>query len=129
MQKDFSQWHGEKQKIHNENERLFYRAREVRWCSLGLNVGFESDGKGKGYTRPVLIIKGFSREVCWCVPLTTKHKKGIFYHGVHLTDGQTRNALLSHLRLIDTKRLGILIGVVSAAELQEVKRAIIHLFE
>lgn len=129
MEKDFFQWHKEKQKIHDGNERLFYHEREVRWCSLGFNIGFESDGKGEKYVRPVLIVKGFSREVCVCVPLTTKPKKGIFYHEVNLADGIKRTAMLSQIRLIDTKRLRGIIGVVGVGEFKQIKQAIIRLLE
>jgi hypothetical protein len=34
----------------------FYHKREIWWCSLGVNVGFEQDGTGTNYDRPVLVI-------------------------------------------------------------------------
>lgn len=129
MKKDFAKWHKEKQRVQSGDERVFYHEREVRWCSLGLNVGFESDGKGDKYLRPVLIVRGFSREVCFCVPVTTKVKKGIFYHPVDLEDGIKRTAMLSQLRLLDTKRLHEMIGTAGGKQFKEIKQAITRLFE
>ena len=129
MQKDFQKWHTVKQSIDNGSSRLFYHEREIWWCALGLNIGFEQDGKGKKYMRPVLIIKGFSREVCLCVPLTTREKKGKFYRDIDLKDGIQRKVILSQIRLIDTKRLLEKVSTVDAGEFRKIKQAIISLIE
>jgi hypothetical protein len=64
VQKDFDAWNTEKKSIHaNEDYLPLYHEREIRWCSLGQNVGFEQDGTGERHARPVLILKGFSRRV------------------------------------------------------------------
>ena len=44
MKKDFDSWN-EKKKILNNNDVSFYHEREVWWCSLGVNVGYEQNGK------------------------------------------------------------------------------------
>src|SRR3989344_6646831 len=105
MKKDFQKWHTLKQNIHNEKERRFYHEREIWWCSLGENVGFEQDGKGSDFARPILIIRGFNKEVFLCVPLTTKNKKGKYYADIDLGDKVIRKVILSQIRLIDSKRL------------------------
>ena len=71
MKKDFDKWNIQKKAIHNSRKNKFYRNREVWWCDLGVNIGFEQDGTGDNNRRPILIIKGFSKEVCLIVPLTT----------------------------------------------------------
>lgn len=129
MKKDFRQWNKLKQRIHETNRHLFYREGEVWWCSLGLNIGFEEDGKGREFTRPVLIIKGFSRQVCLCVPLTSKLKIGKYYHPISLDGTITKRAILSQIRLIDTKRLLRRIGVVDEETFKQIKKAIIQLLE
>ncbi len=47
MQKDFDSWNKLKQTLDNkkEEERLYFKDAEVRWVNLGINVGFEMDGK------------------------------------------------------------------------------------
>jgi mRNA interferase MazF len=127
--KDFKDWHKAKKEIHNSKERHFYHEREVRWCSLGENIGFETDGKGVQYTRPVLILKGFSKEVCLCLPLTTVIKTGKYYHKIILEDRIDRNVILSQIRLIDTKRLKGPIGIVDEIQFKAIKQAFIKLIQ
>jgi mRNA-degrading endonuclease toxin of MazEF toxin-antitoxin module len=78
IEKDFDGWNQRKIAINTITPN-FYREREVRWCSLGVNIGFEQDGTSKTYRRPVLIIKGFSRNACLVVPLTTSQKKNPYH--------------------------------------------------
>lgn len=129
MKKDFQKWHKLKSRIHEDSSRLFYHEREIWWCALGVNIGFEMDGKGGKYVRPVLILKGFSREVCLVVPLTTKPKEGKYYYEISLGDSVKRKIVLSQIKLIDTKRLLEKMGVVETKEFQKIKQAIIRLIE
>ena len=55
MEKDFDGWNSNKKQIHDHSAAPFYHKREIWWCSLGINVGFEQDGTGANYDRPVLI--------------------------------------------------------------------------
>ena len=103
MNKDFNKWHDKKANLHDRGSRVFFHEREVWWCSLGLNIGFEQDGKGFDFARPVLIIKGFNKEVFLSVPLTTKNKKGKYYADINLGDKVARKIILSQIRLVDSK--------------------------
>ncbi len=123
MQKDFDNWSKRKKEI-NEGKPNFYHEREIRWCSLGINVGFEQDGTSKAYRRPVLIIKGFSRHVCLVVPLTTSQKKNPYHIGVGMIEGEKAFAILSQIRLIDTKRLHDRLVVLDKDRFEGIKKAI-----
>ena len=50
MQKDFDSWSRRKKDIHAAAERPFYHAREIWWCTVGVNIGNELDGTGKSIT-------------------------------------------------------------------------------
>jgi hypothetical protein len=43
MKKDFDGWN-EKKKDTNEKIGPFCHERELWWCTLGVNIGFEQDG-------------------------------------------------------------------------------------
>jgi mRNA interferase MazF len=106
MQKDFDAWNKRKKHIDSQSQYLpLYHEREIRWCRLGLNIGFEQDGTGEEYSRPVLVLKGFSRQVCLIIPLTTSAKKNPYNVPIGNVDGKKAAAIVSQLRLIDTKRL------------------------
>ena len=62
MKKEYGEWH-KKKKALNEREdidNIFFREKEVWWTALGVNIGFEQDGKGEEFRRPVLILKKFN---------------------------------------------------------------------
>ena len=83
----------------------FCHAREIWWCSLGINVGFEQDGTGKNFDRPVVVIRGFNERIFFGVALTGVKRKGKYYFPIGKVEGREASAVLSQVRLIDTKRL------------------------
>lgn len=69
--KNFDQWN-ELKKLVNRNRPTFYvKEREIRYAHLGHNVGYEQDGKGKDFKRPVLVLKKIGN-VFLVLPMTTK---------------------------------------------------------
>ena len=74
MPKDFDKWNEYKKTINKSGRIVNFHEREIWWCSLGINVGFEEDGKGAQSERPILVMKGFSRQLCWVVPLSASNK-------------------------------------------------------
>lgn len=128
MKKDFKKWHSVKTTIENaEKQRVFFHEREVWWCSIGFNIGFEQDGRGGKFARPVLIFKKFNKEVCWALPLSTKIKIGKFYALADLGDNIARVAIISQLRLVDAKRFIGKIGTLSDENYTHIQKAVINI--
>lgn len=112
--KDFLSWHTEKQRIHGlTKEDIYFSEREIWWCSVGLNVGHEEDGKGNNFRRPVIIFRKFNRYTFWGIPLTSRIKFGEFFHVFPTKDGRKNTALLSQMRMFDNRRLLDKVGQVS----------------
>lgn len=108
---DYYNWNKQKIDIERNKNRLFFHEREVWFTSLGLNIGFEQNGKGNNFLRPVLVLKKFSKDLLWIVPLSTAQKTGNYYHSIKFRN--TENVvLLSQIKLIDSKRLQYKIGDV-----------------
>ena len=106
MNKDFDSWNKIKKDTQSVDDYLpLYHERQIRWCRLGANIGFEQDGTGEGFSRPVLILKGFNRHVCVVLPLTTSTKENKYYVPIGIIDGRKASVIISQIRLIDTKRL------------------------
>jgi mRNA interferase MazF len=123
--KDFTNWIKKKesldQKEHDRN--LFIYQREVWWCSMGVNVGVEIDGKNENFERPVLVIKKFNGLMFWGIPLTSKHKTNDYVIEVKHEKG-TSYANIAQLRLFSTKRILRKVGVISKGSFQAVKEKI-----
>ncbi|MCK4386690.1 MAG: type II toxin-antitoxin system PemK/MazF family toxin [Candidatus Pacebacteria bacterium] len=125
--KDFDLWNSRKKQVHNFGKNTFYKQREIWWCDLGVNIGFEQDG-GKNNRRPVLVLKGFSREVCLVVPLTTSHKKeNKYYFKIGKIGKQKASVVISQVRLIDTKRFISRIEIMHKKTFEEIRKAIKNL--
>lgn len=124
---DFDKWNILKQNTNFFRKNKMYHAGDVWWCRLGRNIGYEQNGAGENFERPVLVIKGFNKNVCLILPLTTKRKKGKFYFDIGLVGIKVNFAILSQIRLIDTKRLVNQCGFVDENILSEIKKAIFNL--
>lgn len=121
MDKDFDTWNKEKKVVDKKtvNRNLYFYAREIWWCSAGLNIGVEADGKNENFERPMLIIKKFNADMVWVVPLTTKEKENKYHY--KLTHETIKSwVILSQMKTISTKRLLRKIGSISESDLQAV---------
>lgn len=123
MHKDFDRWNKLKKQIHERNENRLYHEREIWWCSIGVNVGSEQDGSEMEYRRPVLILHGFSSKTCFVIPLTTATKKHALRPAVGRVDRENARALLSQMRVIDTRRLVRKIGYLNKEIFERIRKA------
>ena len=70
MVKDFDNWNKKKKSIEDFGLLDFYpKGREIWWCSLGVNLGVEADGKEENFRRPVLILKAFNKTAVCPIPM------------------------------------------------------------
>lgn len=99
---------------------------QVFWCFWGENVGYEQNGKGKYFNRPVLIFKKFNNEMFWGIPLSTKNKDNKYYIKVLLKDAE-RSVIISQIRTLDTKRLSEYIGYISQTDFLKIQNRIINI--
>ena len=120
MEKDFDSWN-EQKKTHNTGSvDIFFYEREVWWCAVGVNIGFEQDGKGDRFARPVLILKKYSKNVFVGVPLTTAKRQTRYHYSFRFKDGAS-TALLSQIRLFDSKRLLDKMGRIPEKDYEQVR--------
>ncbi|KKS32052.1 MAG: hypothetical protein UU93_C0011G0013 [Candidatus Amesbacteria bacterium GW2011_GWA2_42_12] len=103
--KDFDQWIVKKKDLHKKSSLPpLFRERDIWWVSVGVNVGFEEDGKAENYVRPVLIVKKFNREMFLGVPMSTKLKDNKYYVSVTVKKN-TVSVMTSQLRVFSSKRI------------------------
>ena len=61
MIKHFQQWHQKKEKLHNNERKVFFHEREVWWCSLGANIGFVGEENYKQIQKAVIHLVMYNR--------------------------------------------------------------------
>ncbi len=95
---------------------------------MGINIGFEQDGTKTESQRPVLVFKGLSKNTCLVIPLTTstsQHPMRVFLGKV---DSKNASAIISQMRVVDTKRFINQIGIVDKEIFDTIRKAVKNLF-
>src|SRR5215203_4923320 len=105
MENDFFGWAKIKERVDKRKQAPYFGVGQIWWCSLGANVGTEQDGKGPQYVRPVVVLTKFNEHSCLVVPLTGRERQGRYYLYLGAVGDRPSSAILSQLRLIDSRRL------------------------
>ena len=127
MNRDFDTWNKIK-KDTNSNEKIIkFQQRHIIFLRMGANVGYEQDGKGKEFLRPVLVYRKFNRRVFYGIPLTSKEKHDKFHFQFEYKKGKKSFAILSQLRLFDIKRAKYYDGKISKKQFEELHEKLLDL--
>lgn len=110
------------------NDTLPFHEREIWWCSIGVNLGQEEDGKNALFERPVLVLKKFNNRICWVLPMSTKQKDNIYYHRL-AHDGIIVSVVLSQIRLVSVKRFRRFVRKISPYQFESIRRKLISFLE
>ena len=103
-----------------------FHEREIWWCSIGVNVGSEQHSQTDDFSRPVIIIRRFTRDIFLGIPLTTKVREHLSFR-VRIVAGDHENdALLLQMRTYDRRRLVRKIGTISVQEFATLTNAVIN---
>lgn len=122
--KDFEDWGKLKETLHFQNRSLkIFDEREIWWCSIGQNIGFEENGKNRSYERPVLVLRRFNGHLFLGVPLTSKEHHNKFYFRI----SDSSFAILSQLRTFSSKRLLRRVKTIPDPIFDEIRRKLYHI--
>lgn len=119
--KQFDAWNDVKKSAEENNDIARFREKEIFATAIGQNVGFEQNGKGDEFLRPVLIYKKFSNRLFMGIPLSKTLKDGVFYHSFEFQAGVISTAVLSQMRLFDAKRLRYRMGMINTENFETIK--------
>lgn len=128
MLKKFLEWIGIKEKIHNTSRgpRL-YKEGDIWWCAVGENIGIEINGKGKMFSRPVLVYKKLSRDGFMAIPLSTQVKEGTWYTPISF-QGRKICANLAQARVVSVARIYTKLGELDEGDLEKIKNGFLRLY-
>lgn len=135
-EKDFDIWNDLKKSIEDKKGgrggEAYAYPREVWWCSLGVNIGAEIDGKNENFERPVLIMRVYNKHSMLVLPVTSKEKNDPFHCKiiVQAKSGKTGEIYdkpvwvkLTQVRMISNRRLLRKVDVIPNADFLKVKEA------
>jgi len=119
--KNFDKWNSLKKELDARiiSDSIFPHEQEIWWCSLGVNVGSEQDGKNELFERPVLVLKRINKDLLITVSLTSKIMESE-YRIVTESTGEKSDILLSHIRTLSSKRFMRRVGRIKNIVFQDV---------
>ena len=124
MQDNYDKWNKIKKDINEEKKYRNFKEKEIFYLKMGENIGFEQNGKGQNFVRPIVIIKKFNKDMFFAIPLSSKIKDGVFYHKFDFKKNNNTSvniALLSQMKLYSSKRLLNKIGMVKQSDFLQIK--------
>ena len=119
--KKFDEWNEIKKKTDKYHKKLFFKERDIFYTKLGENIGYEQNGKGDKFQRPVVVLKKYNQNFFLGVPLTSVPKTGKYYFAFSFKKDVTSYAILSQVRAFDKKRLMKKIGMIPKDKFEELK--------
>jgi mRNA interferase MazF len=102
--KDFDAWNVVKKSLNKRRKLPNFSERDIWFISVGTNIGSETDGKNHEFERPVLIIKKYSSNIFFGLPMTTTARAGNWYYALQ-TKGYKSVVILNQGRVFSAKRL------------------------
>lgn len=124
----FIAWTKLKIRVHHLQKSPYFYEREIWWCHLGCNVGYEENGKNDNFERPVIVLRKFNQHFFWSLPTSTKLKEDDFYY-TFTFEGERYSALLSQMRPISSRRLIRKIGMVNEQDFKSMRKKIAELIK
>lgn len=124
--KRFDIWNGKKKEIHYKDECIQIKTRDVLFVYVGENVGFEQDGKGEDFLRPVIVLRVFNKRLFFAIPLTSKEKNGTFFQSIlfHKNEQIIKStAILVQAKTFDIKRVKYKAGYINKVQFEKIKES------
>ena len=121
----FDEWNELKKKTNKDNIfSVGFKEREIFNAKIGQNIGFEQNGVGNKFIRPIVILKKFNNSLFYAVPLSKTDNRGKYYFEFEFIKGVESVAILSQVRNLDSKRLLNKIGMMNKNDFKELKQKI-----
>ena len=125
----FDNWNEVKKKAHKERTYRGFKEREIFYAKLGQNIGYEQNGIGDEFIRPIVILKKFNHSLFYAIPLSTTKKRNHYYFEFEFKKGVKSVAILSQVRNLDAKRLLNKIGMMNKDDFEVLKSKIREVFD
>lgn len=110
--KNFDKWNEVKKRTEQKEETAIFKEREIYWANIGENIGYEQNGKGEDFMRPLLIFRKYSNKLFCGIPLSTTIRDGSFFFNFKFSRDKESSALLVQAKTFDGKRLDRKIGMI-----------------
>jgi mRNA interferase MazF len=125
----YDNWNQIKKETSKENILVGFKTRDIFNVKIGHNIGYEQNGKGKDFVRPVVVYKKLTKDMFIGIPLTTTIREGNFFYSFEFIPNKRSVAILSQAKLFSSKRLLNKIGVIKITDFEELKEKYFELLK
>ncbi len=122
--KYFDSWNRKKKDINGKNQLVGLKERDIVFIHMGVNVGYEQNGKGEEFLRPVVVLRVFNRNLFFGVPLTSQKRDGSFFVNIKFKHNKTfyeNRAIIAQSKTFDTKRVKYKKGMIIKEDFEKLK--------
>ncbi len=127
MEEIFDKWNEVKKVVQNDEKIRLFKQRDIFFINMGQNVGFEQNGKGENFVRPIIILKRITNQMFLGIPLSSQLKKGdwFFEFEFDTKDDVSRNiAIIPQIKMFSSRRLLNKIGVIKTKDFEILKQKV-----
>lgn len=121
MMNKYDKWNEVKKRTEQKEITAYFREREVYWANIGENIGFEQNGKGDDFMRPLLVFRKYSNKLFCGIPLSTTLRDGSFFFNFQFIEDKNSSALLVQAKTFDVKRLDRKIGMINTDDFKQLE--------
>jgi len=114
-------WNDVKINTQKIDKKVYFKERDIFWLKIGENIGFEQNGKGDKFQRPVLVVKRYTNDMFLGIPLSTTLREGSFYFQFSFLEDKISTALLVQHKLFSSKRFIKKIGKINENDFRKLK--------
>jgi len=121
----YDNWNHKKKNLNEKKNLPSFQEREIVFITMGKNIGYEQDGKGADFLRPVLVLKRFNKEQFVGFAMTSKyHKQEKFYYKLK----EDSYVILSQVKTYSAKRIKYKTGhKISPTKIKEISEKFMKL--
>lgn len=127
MEEIFDKWNEVKKIVQNDEKIRLFKQRDIFFINMGQNIGFEQNGKGENFVRPIIILKKITNQMFLGIPLSSQLKKGdwFFEFEFDTKDDVSRNiAIIPQIKMFSSRRLLNKIGVIKTKDFEILKQKV-----
>jgi len=121
---EYDEWNIIKKEITKKSIKIGIKPREIFWVKIGQNIGDEEYGKGKNFTRPVIVIRKLTSGLFIGIPTTTKLKNNDYFHQFKYKTKKENylnvSAMILQFKVFSIKRVTNKIGMVNKEDFKKI---------
>ncbi len=128
MDSEFDRWNEIKKDTQKTKRKLGIKSREIYWVKIGQNVGDEEYGKGKTFSRPVLVVRQLTGDLFIGIPLTSTIRNDNYFYSFNFQTKKgmvSNSAMILQIRAFSKKRITSKLGKMSVDDFNKIKDKLI----